>query len=468
MIASSLSSAASAQETVSFQRDVLPLLRARCQGCHQPARPKGDIVLVTHGDLLERPLDETALLVPGKPEESVLIDVITPFGDTPPEMPEDADPLTDDQVELLRSWIREGALDDTPKSFRSRPTGPPTYARPPVITSLQYSPSGEQIAVAGRGEVLLHRRDGSAIVRRLIGLSERIESVAYSPDGTQLAVAGGSPARMGELQVWDVATGELTLSIPTTNDTLRGVSWSPDGSKLAFGCKDSTLRAVNVKNGTEILYQSAHADWVLGTAFSTDATHVVSIGRDRSMKLIKLETQQFIDNITSITPGALKGGLLSVVRHPKKDELLVGGSDGTPKIFRMYREEKRVIGDDYNLLHTFNALPGRVFAVDWSPTADWIVAGSSATSMGNVRSFNVEDGAERWSHDFDAGIYTLDVHPAGDHIAVAGFRGDIVVLDASTGEFSYSFASVPLADPPLETTDEPVIIEASQAQTEAR
>ena len=45
-------------------------------------------------------------------------------------------------------------------------------------------------------------------------------------------------------------------------------------------------------------------DWVLATAFSTDDSHLVSVGRDRSMKLIKVATQQFIDNITSITPGA--------------------------------------------------------------------------------------------------------------------------------------------------------------------
>src|SRR5207248_8872514 len=103
-------------------------------------------------------------------------------------------------------------------------------------------------------------------------------------------------------------------------DTVYGVSWSKDGAKLAFGCADNTLRAIEVATGKQILYQGAHSDWVLATVFSKEDTHVVSVSRDRSMKLTEVATQRFVDNISSITPGALKGGLLTVDRHPAKDE----------------------------------------------------------------------------------------------------------------------------------------------------
>ena len=82
--------------------------------------------------------------------------------------------------------------------------------------------------------------DGAKLVARLVGLSERIESVRFSPDGTRLAVTGGLPGRMGEVQVWDVAKRKLLLSVPVTFDTLYGASWSPDGTKIAFGCADNT------------------------------------------------------------------------------------------------------------------------------------------------------------------------------------------------------------------------------------
>ena len=117
---------------------------------------------------------------------------------------------------------------------------PPDYTRPPVIPASTSRPTGQLLAVAGFHEVLLWKADGSELVGRLVGLSERIESVGFSPDGKKLAVTGGRPARMGEVQVWDVAKRKLALSVPVTFDTVYGASWSPDGTKIAFGCADNT------------------------------------------------------------------------------------------------------------------------------------------------------------------------------------------------------------------------------------
>ena len=163
-------------------------------------------------------------------------------------------------------------------------------------------------------------------------------------------MTGGLPGRMGEVQVWDVAEKKLLVSHPETYDTIYGGNWSPDGKMICFGCADNTVRAINAESGEQILYQGAHDDWVRDTVFSEKGTHVVSVGRDMSVKLTEVATQRFIDNITSITPGALKGGIQSVSRHPKVDHVVVGGSDGTPRVYRLFRETNRQIGDDANLI----------------------------------------------------------------------------------------------------------------------
>ena len=181
-----------------------------------------------------------------------------------------------------------------------------------MLTSLDYSPDSSLLAVSGYHEVLLHKTDPTSetsgeVAARLVGLSERIESARFSPDGKQLAVTGGSPGRFGELQIWDVATGELKLSALVTYDTIYGASWSHDGTKVAFGCADNTCRAIEVATGKQVFFQGAHNDWVLDTVFSADSSHLVSISRDRSMKLNEVATERFVDNITSITPGASRG-----------------------------------------------------------------------------------------------------------------------------------------------------------------
>src|SRR5438105_157844 len=138
---------------------------------------------------------------------------------------------------------------------------PPTYLLPPIVTSLAYSPDGTLLAVAGYHEILLHKADGSGLAARLVGLSERIQALAFSPDGKWLAAVGGSPGRFGEVQIWDVARKKLKLSLPVTFDTLYGVSWSHDGSRIAFGCADNSVRALDAKTGKQVLYQGGHSDW---------------------------------------------------------------------------------------------------------------------------------------------------------------------------------------------------------------
>ena len=115
---------------------------------------------------------------------------------------------------------------------------------------------------------------------------------------------------MGEVQVWDVAKRKLALSVPVTFDTVYGASWSPDGTKIAFGCADNTRAGHRRQDRrSKSCSWGSHNDWVLDTVFSVDGSHLVSVGRDMTAKLTEVATQRFVDNITSITPGALKGGI---------------------------------------------------------------------------------------------------------------------------------------------------------------
>src|SRR5262245_46075760 len=277
---------------VSYAKDVLPLFQQHCIGCHQPARPQGGYVMTSRERMLEPGTSGETGVVPGKPEESKLFTQLLPEGKKPPKMPKNKPPFTAQQLELVKNWIAQGALDDSPPSTSAKidEKHPPVYVLPPVIPSIDYSPDGHMLAVAGYHEVLVYNCDGSTLVTRLVGLSERVQSVAFSPDGKRLAVAAGSPARFGEIQIWDVAKKKLLLSHMVTGDTLYGVSWSPDGKLVGFGCSDKTLRAIEAATGKQVLYQGAHTDWVLGSVFSRDGDYLVSISRDMTIKLTEVAT----------------------------------------------------------------------------------------------------------------------------------------------------------------------------------
>ena len=257
-------------------------------------------------------------------------------------------------------------------------------------------------------------------------------------------MAGGSPARMGEIQIWDVEKRALLLSVTSTFDTLYGVSWSHDGTKLAFGCGDNTVRAIDAATGAQVLYQGAHNDWVLDTVFSTDSSHLVSVSRDRSMKLVEVATQRFVDNITSITPGALKGGLDAVDRHLNKDELLIGGADGVPKIYQMLRTKARVIGDDFNLIKAYDPVPGRIYDAHFNTDGSRFVIGSSLDGAGEVRIYDTDGGKLLHKLEGQRGaVYAVAFSTSGKIVASAGFDGLVRLNDAETGKLVKEFSPVP-------------------------
>jgi len=182
---------------------------------------------------------------------------------------------------------------------------------------------------------------------------------------------------------------------------------------------------------------------VLGTVFSKDSSYLVSISRDRTMKLTEVATQRFIDNITSITPGALKGGLQTVARNPQKtemkvkstavgtdmtekfyDELLIGGSDGVPRLYKMHRTQKRVIGDDFNKLREFPAMTGRINAAVFHPDGSKFAVGSSLDQKGEVRVYQTADAKVVTKLESQPGaVYSLAWRPDGAQIAVGSFDG---------------------------------------------
>lgn len=441
-----LAADAPATGDVSYFRQVLPILRAKnCTGCHQPAKKGGEYVMTEFAGLLKGGESGSAAVVPGKPAESYLIEQITPR-DGKADMPKDLPPLTDAEIGIITKWIEQGAKDDTPASNRPQYDNdhPPVYMAPPVLKSVEFSPDGQTLAISGYHEVLLYKPDGSGLLGRLVGQSERIESARFSPDGKFLAVTGGSPGRFGELQIWNVEKREMTLSLMIGYDTCYGASWSPNGKMVAIGCPDNTIRAFEVETGKQVLFSGAHNDWVLDTTFSVNSDHVISVSRDMSMKLVEVATQRFIDNITSITPGALKGGLICIERHPTKDELLCGGSDGAPKIFKMVRTQARQIGDNANLIREFAPMPGRVYGVAFSADGNRIAAASSSgDGKGEVRVYNAADGAVIWKVEVpEGGQFAVDFSNDGNTVAAGGFDGDVRLVAAADGKLIKRFLPV--------------------------
>ena len=423
---------------VSYHSQIVPILKRSCQGCHHPGDPNGDLIVTTYADLTRGGMAGEAI-IPGKPDDSLLIQLIS--GDEP-AMPQNMEPLSAEEVEMFRRWILEGANDDTPAEVDDMGEGNyPVYTVPPVVTAVAYSPDGSTLAVSGVNEVLLYDTVNFELKARLVGKARRIESLTYTADGKVLGIAGGSPAQFGEVQFWDTETNTLIKAIRASYDTVYGLSFSPDASRVAFGCSDQTVRVLSVEDEKELIKFDNHSDWVFGTIFSVDGSHFVSCGRDTALKLVEVDTGSFVDDINSSNKGY--GEINTIARHPTKDQVLSAGEDRIPRLYKIFREIRRDVGNtDFNLIQAYEAQSGTIEGVAFSADGSRFATGSAG---GEARIYNVEDGKRLASMQGDAvGVFAVSFHPNGTQLATGGFDGKIRIFDPSSGKLLNAFMSVPI------------------------
>jgi WD40 repeat protein len=413
----------------SYFREVRPLLQRQCQGCHQPNLKSSDLDLTSYEGLKSGGKHGSGL--------TVIVKYLT--GEMKPQMPLGQPALDAANIEIVRNWVAAGAKDDTPAEARDTVSvnAPIVYKQPPVVTALAFSPDGKLLAVSGNREVLVHTLDGSAPPKRLAGLSERILSLAFSKDGSLLVAGGGTPARFGEIQLWDPATGALRHSVTMTGDTVFGASLSPDGSRVAAGCTDNTVRIVDAASGKELNKMGAHENWVLGTVFAADGKRIVSVGRDRAAKLTDAASGGFLENVN-----LLRGELSAVARHPSKEIVVIGGDDRVPYIYLMDRPKVMKIADDTTLIRKLDRQNGAIAALAWSPDGRRIAAAGAAPEI-NI--YDAETGARVSAcKGHAAGIYTVAFSPDSATLASGGFDGMVRLYNAATGEMKKAFVPVPL------------------------
>jgi WD40 repeat protein len=184
---------------------------------------------------------------------------------------------------------------------------PGPLGRPNPVYAVAFSPDGKTLATGGGtyaevphvplpGEVKLWDVETRAAKAILRGRPLHIHAVAFSPDGKSLAAGCGLiPAvfkeiksfddippqeeldrELGEVTVWDLASGKGRTFFRGQTGRIRAVCFSPDSKALAAGGRDGTIRIWDVASGQEraCLQESRHC--VNAVCFSPDGKTLAS------------------------------------------------------------------------------------------------------------------------------------------------------------------------------------------------
>src|SRR5262249_24166326 len=121
------------------------------------------------------------------------------------------------------------------------------------------------------------------------GHSRQVTSVAFSADGSRVA-SGGSRvdglSRVGEVRLWDAATGKLLAGLEGHNGTVTSLAFAPDGKALASASdSDNTERLWDLAAGEGARAGPRHAELphagqVHAVAFSPDGKTLACGGAD--------------------------------------------------------------------------------------------------------------------------------------------------------------------------------------------
>ena len=110
MLGSGCQTTPSAAKPSYFAEHVKPILEAQCLRCHQgPNAPAGLNLSNRDNALAAQNRRHHRFIVPGQPDQSLLLQAIARNGTHPKLMPRLTLSLTDDQIGVLREWIEDGA-----------------------------------------------------------------------------------------------------------------------------------------------------------------------------------------------------------------------------------------------------------------------------------------------------------------------------------------------------------------------
>jgi WD40 repeat protein len=120
----------------------------------------------------------------------------------------------------------------------------------------------------------------------------RMNGISFHPDGSRLATVSSDNV----IRIWDMNNGELLLSWvghelgpPVASSTfgVTKVSYSPDGSRLVTASTDRTAKVWDAETGEQLLVLEGHTTGLSGLQYSPDGK-MIATGRDNNENMVRV------------------------------------------------------------------------------------------------------------------------------------------------------------------------------------
>ena len=433
-------------QTISFSKEIVPILRDGCAKCHNQRQPAGGFSVSTFAELVKG--GKSGRVLVGKSTEAKLIKLI----DGPkPAMPP-GNPLPKAQVDKIKAWVDQGAKADVrPDQILIVDNTIPEVKVPKVAVKVPVLPQAAALAWSGDGKVLaigtykvvrLVDPANGQTIRELKGHTDVVHSVQFSPDGKLLAAAGGPPAQQGEIKIWDAATGVLVRTINGHNDYIYSISWSPDNKNIASCSYDKLVKIWDVSNGSEVKTLKDHADAVYAVAYNPAGNMLATGSADRSIKVWDVAAGKRLYTLTGH-----QDVVYSLAWNKAGTQITSAGADKTVRTWNVNPQQG-------NQARNVNAHEKAVNEVVYSQD------GTLMASVSDDKSFkiwNAGNGStmQTVKEQSDA-LLAAAFSPDNKLVAIGGYDGTVKIFTVADGKIQSTVIDLPKpAAPPAAAPAKP-------------
>jgi WD40 repeat protein len=188
------------------------------------------------------------------------------------------------------------------------------------VAVVAFSPDGQFIATSGAtGNVVLREAGTRRQVRRFDTLGAKLMCLTFSPNGQLLAGSEDKNLEDSHVGIWDVDTGAVVCKLPIgAGAIVLSLAFSPNGKLLATAQQNETVQLWEIPSGALKLTLRGHAQTVVSVAFSPDGKTLATGAEDSKVKLWNFATEQELATLD------LPSGCRSVRFSPDGRILAVG------------------------------------------------------------------------------------------------------------------------------------------------
>ncbi|MEM9213315.1 MAG: BTAD domain-containing putative transcriptional regulator [Cyanobacteria bacterium P01_F01_bin.150] len=267
------------------------------------------------------------------------------------------------------------------------------------ICSVAYSPDGSLLATGeGAGRIVVWR---TADYRPVLVINEAslswIMTLDFIHNGKRLVSEGN----IGEINVWDVATGNVVGMLTGHGGILWTMQASPTDHLLVGGSFDADVLVWDLDTYKLRYRLTGHTQQINSAVFSPDSQRIASASDDKTLRIWNSQTGE-LQSVwqCEVAP-------TSVCFSPDGNRLAIGHDNGTISIWHVQTERADLI---------FQAHKYEIQAIAFSPCGDYLASGSDDTT---TKLWNAQTGQLlRTATVYTSLVWSLKFSPDGQYLAV--------------------------------------------------